>query len=69
MRLSLAPALFTSPFEPTSPACPACNELMIFKTRERWTMMYEHQLGQYAFECLECGYSLVRIVDEDQTVS
>ncbi len=65
MRNSVAPALFTSLFGPTSPACPTCNELMIFKRRECWTMMYEHQLGHYAFECLDCGHSLVRTVVED----
>ncbi len=48
MRLPVAPTLLSYPNGPMAPACPTCNELMIFKRSESWTMMYGHRLGRYA---------------------
>jgi hypothetical protein len=58
--------MFPSLFAAMAPACPACDELMIFKNAKPWTLMYGHQLNQNTFECLGCGYLLTRTIDEDQ---
>jgi predicted RNA-binding Zn-ribbon protein involved in translation (DUF1610 family) len=66
MRTQLVPGVFPSLFASMAPACPTCDELMIFKDTKPWTLMYGHQLNQNTFECLSCGQSLTRTVDEDQ---
>jgi len=46
--------------------CPACKHLMFYKGAEPWTLMYEHQLDRYTFECGQCGYVMAQIVDKEQ---
>lgn len=64
MRTQFVPGVFASLFVPMAPACPTCNELMIFKSSKPWTLMYEHQLDQCTFECIDCGDLITCIVDE-----
>jgi len=66
MRTQHVAGVFPSLFAPMAPACPTCKELMVFKSTKPWTLLYEHQLDQCTFECIECGSLATRVVDEDQ---
>jgi C4-type Zn-finger protein len=66
MRTQPVPGVFPSLFAPMAPSCPTCKELMVYNNTRPWSLMYGHQLNQYTFECLDCGYLLTRTIDEDQ---
>jgi hypothetical protein len=66
MRTQSVPGIFPSLFAPMAPACPACSELMVFKSTAPWTLLYGHRLNRQTFECLGCGQLLSETVDEDQ---
>ncbi len=65
MRTDFAAGVQASLLAPMPPACPTCNELMMFKSAKPWTLVYGHQLDQYTFECGECGYVTTRMFAED----
>ena len=64
MRIELVP-FGSSLFAPMPPACPTCNELMIVKSAEPWTLMYGQPLDKYTFECSDCGHLTTRMIDVD----
>lgn len=66
MRIQPSSPVNASTFAPIAVACPACKHLMYFKSVELRTLMYEHQLDEFTFECGDCGRLVTHMVDEDQ---
>lgn len=50
---------------PLPPACPSCLELMSFKVAEESTLLGRKQLNNYTFECIICGCSNTRLVQDE----
>ena len=50
---------------PMAPGCPKCWKLMSLKIVEPWTLLRGNQLDKFTFECEDCGYVSVRLVEEN----
>lgn len=49
---------------PMPPCCEDCQSLMSFKETQLWTLLRGEQLGRFTFECIECGSTSTRIVEQ-----